>query len=486
VTTPLTVAVTGASGFVGGAFCEAHRDRYTLVGLSRSERAAKPGHGPHSWRACDLYSQRQTEQALAGVDVAVYLVHSMMPTDRLTQASFADLDLILADNFGLAAARAGVKKIVYLGGIIPQGVDELSPHLASRREVEHALAAHGVPVTTLRAGLVVGAQGSSFQILRRLVERLPAMLCPRWTRTATQPVALPDVVELLQQVIDRDEFDGGTWDIGGPDVVTYRQMIADLAELTCRRRMLLPAPLFSPRLSRLWVSLVTGTSRALVGPLVESLRHPMVAANRDLQDAVGQAGTPWRTMLAAALSETVPTARRSKPSRSARSAIRRNSRVRSVQRLTRPPGASAHDIAHAYVDWLPRFCWPWMRVRTHAHHVSFHLRPLSAPLLDLELAEDRSTADRTLFRVVGGLLVAPTARPGRLEFRIAPDGEHVLAAVHDFRPRLPWYLYVLTQAKAHLLVMWGFDRYLRRQAEGGPLVGPPTTKKPDLGEVGLP
>lgn len=460
----VTVAVAGASGFVGRAFCDAHRDRYQLVGLSRAAAQPLPDSGPHQWRSCDLYSQLQIERALAGVDVAIYLVHSMMPRDRLTQADFADLDLILADNFARAAARAGVRKIVYLGGIIPQGVDELSRHLASRLEVEQALAAHGVPVTTLRAGLVVGAGGSSFRILLRLVERLPAMLVPRWTRTPTQPIALDDVLELLAQVVDRSEFDGGTWDIGGPDVVTYRQMIADVAELTERRRVLLPAPLFSPRLSRLWVSLVTGTPRALVGPLVESLRHPMVARNRDLQDAVGQPGVPWRTVLAQALAErsTVSPLRTSAD----RLAIRRSRKVRSVQRLARPPQTSAMDIARAYLAWLPRFMWPWLRVDSDERSARFYLRLIPKPLLSMRLSTERSTEERTLFYVDGGLLVAPTKPLGRLEFRISPVGDHVIAAVHEFEPRLPWYLYVFTQALVHLLVMWGFDRYLRRVSRG--------------------
>lgn len=452
-----TVAVAGATGFVGRAFCDAYRDRYSLVGLSRSARPPAPDHGPHSWRSADLFSLLQTERALSGCDVAIYLVHSMMPRDRLTQADFADLDLILADNFGRAAARAGVKKIVYLGGLIPE-TKALSKHLASRREVEDALAAHGVPVTTLRAGLVVGAGGSSFEMLHKLVERLPAMLCPRWTATPTQPIALTDIVQLIAFAIDDDRFDGQACDVGGPDVITYRDMIADVAELTDRRRLLLPAPLFSPRLSRLWVSLVTGTSRALVGPLVESLRHPMVASDRRLQEAAGIPGVPWKSMLAEALEGTPPPAA---PRASTRRSIRAASRVRSVQRLARPPGASARDVAKAYLSWLPRALWHLLRVEADRTHARFYLRPWPRPLLELELSEARSTADRTLFYVTGGALAADTKPHGRLEFRVAPDGRHVLAAVHEFRPRLPWFVYRWTQALVHRAVMAGFDRHLR-------------------------
>ena len=146
----------------------------------------------------DSFSVQQTRDALEGADVAVYLVHSMSPNSRLTQGRFEDLDLLLADNFGRAASAAGVQRIVYLGGLMPkEDPSELSAHLASRFEVEKALGAHGVPVTAVRAGLVVGAEGSSLNILVRLVERLPLMVCPSWTSSRTQPIALSDVVEIL-------------------------------------------------------------------------------------------------------------------------------------------------------------------------------------------------------------------------------------------------------------------------------------------------
>jgi len=456
-----TVAVAGATGFVGRAFCDAYRARYDLVGISRSARESAADHGPHHWRSADLFSLLQVEQALEGCKVAVYLVHSMMPRDRLTQADFADLDLILADNFGRAAARSGVEKIVYLGGLIPE-TNRLSRHLASRREVEDALAAHGVPVTTLRAGLVVGPGGSSFEMLHKLVQRLPAMLCPRWTSTPTQPIALADIVQLIAFAIDDDRFDGQACDVGGPDVITYRDMIADVAALTDRRRLLLPAPLFSPRLSRLWVSLVTGTSRALVGPLVESLRHPMVASERRLQQAAGVPGIRWKAMLEDALTGAPPAA----PPRSSTAGAPPPSTVRSVQRLARPPAASAPDVADAYLTWLPRALWHLLRVEADQTHARFFVRPWSRPLLELELSEARSTVDRTLFYVTGGALARDDDPPGRLEFRIAPDGENVLAAVHDFRPRLPWFIYRWTQAVVHRAVMAGFDRHLRRLPGG--------------------
>ena len=157
----LTVAIAGASGFVGTALRQALAYDMNLVGLTRSpNRAARRDDGdPTRWRHCDLYSLREVERGLEGADLAIYLVHSMLPSSRLTQGTFADLDLILADNFARAAARNGVRQIVYLSGLLPEDTDDLSHHLRSRWEVERALASHGVPVTTLRTGLVVGKGG---------------------------------------------------------------------------------------------------------------------------------------------------------------------------------------------------------------------------------------------------------------------------------------------------------------------------------------
>lgn len=456
----LTVAVAGASGFVGRSLCERLAASHEVIGLSRSERESTPG-GPQRWRACDLYSLLDVERGLAGADVAVYLVHSMLPSVGLSQADFADLDLLLADNFGRAAARAGVKRIVYLGGLLPDRETELSPHLASRREVEVALAAHGVPVTTLRAGLVVGPGGSSFRIMQRLVERLPIMLCPQWTQTDAQPIALADVVTLLRHVIGDESHAGETYDIGGPDVLTYRDMMADVAAALGRRTPMLPVPFFSPGLSELWISTITRTPRELVGPLVESLRHPMLVRDGRLQRQLGIPGMRWRDALEDALRHE---GRRELMTQE-RSLARRPPaapKVKSVQRLPRPAGATAIDIARLYLSWLPSFLYPLIVVETDDRNAVFRFRFWSRPLLRLALSLERSTEDRTLFYVTGGVLTRDVGARARLEFRLSPDRAHVLAAVHDFTPRLPWPLYRLAHAPMHAVVMHGFGRRLAR------------------------
>lgn len=440
------VAVAGATGFVGRALLPALAARADVVGLCRGAHPAEPANV--AWRRCDLFSLRESEAALAGVATAYYLVHSMLPSARLTQGRFEDLDLLLADNFGRAALQAGVRRIVYLGGLLPHDDSALSAHLASRLEVERALGAHGVPVTALRAALVVGPGGSSLEILLALVERLPVMLCPAWTLTPSAPIALDDVVAALVHCLDDPETSGRVCELGGPAVLSYREMMQATARALGRRRLLLPVPFLSPRLSKLWVTTITGASRALVAPLVESLRHPMVPADRWLQEKMGRPGQPFGEALAAAIA-----ARQPPPP----------SLVRSVQRLPLPAGWDAERVAREYIAWLPRLARPLLRVELAAPEVRLGLRGVAAPLLTLAAEPGRSSPGRALFSISGGLLAGPATGVPRLEFRTTPDGAAVLAAVQDYRPRLPWWLYRLTQARLHALVMWAFGRHLARQ-----------------------
>ncbi len=461
-----TVAIAGAGGFIGRTLIDkALRAKFHIVGLSRS---APPGHTDTSgieWRRCDLYSLLDAEAALEGVDYAVYLVHSMLPSARLIQGNFADTDLILADNFARAARKNKLKHIVYLGGIIPnegEAEDEtkLSEHLRSRLEVERTLGGRGTPLTAVRAGLVVGPGGSSFSILEKLVQRLPMMICPAWTNTRSQPVALEDVITAIDYCIGRKASYGRSLDVAGPDVLTYREMMEITAKSMGLRRFLLTVPFFSPRLSKLWVSLFSGASMNLVSPLIESLKHEMVARPDPLTEKMPLKRIGFRE----AVQESVH-APQNNPSpfrikRLLQNRYRVTKFVRSIQRLPRPAGRDALWIAREYGRWLPRFLWPFLRVTTNDNgDCAFFIRGLPFSLLELELSSERSSPDRQLYYITGGILAEQTRR-GRLEFRIVPDGESVLAAIHDFAPALPWFVYNYTQALVHLMVMRHFGRHL--------------------------
>jgi uncharacterized protein YbjT (DUF2867 family) len=455
---PLRVAIAGATGFVGEALASHLADRCAVIALGRRVPAANAAPTPKELaspgvfrRRCDLFSVRQTETALERAEVAVYLVHSMSPNARLTQGNFEDLDLLLADNFGRAAARAGVRRIVYLGGLLPSNPKQaLSPHLASRLEVEHALGAHGVPVTAVRAGLVVGAEGSSLELLVRLVERLPMMICPSWTSSRTQPIALDDVIEILAHCCLDPETAGRVCEVGGPDVLSYREMMQVTARVLGRRRPMIPVPFVTPALSELWVSLVTRTSRSLVRPLIESLRHPMIAEDRWVQEKMGLPGIPFEQ----ALRESLGASR-----------IWKRSVVRSVQRFELPSGRDAAWAGEEYPRWLEKTLGSIVRVDRMGNEVRLGIRGIRRPMLVLVQRVDRSDPERYLLGVEGGLLAGeePGGDP-RLEFRTTPDGDHVLAALQDFEPRLPWWLYACTQARVHAAIMAAYGRHLKRVA----------------------
>ena len=224
-------------------------------------------------RRFDLDDEASLGPALDGVEVAYYLVHSMAQ-----KGEFARRDLRHARAFGRAARAAGVDRVVYLSGL---GDDRegLSEHLASRRAVEDVLASTGPDLTVLRAAIVLGRGGASFEMLVQLVRRLPVMLCPRWVETASQPIALADAVGYLADAAETDATRGQRLEIGGPEVLTYREMMLRFARLEGRRRLIVTVPLFTPGLSSHWIGLVTDVPAAVARPLAEGLRNRVVVSN---------------------------------------------------------------------------------------------------------------------------------------------------------------------------------------------------------------
>lgn len=465
------VAIAGGTGFVGSALRRQLGDRFRWIGLTRSPSRAKSEATPDNteWRQCDLYSFPRLQEAMAGADYAVYLVHSMLPSARLTQAGFADLDLLLADNFARAAAAAGVRQIVYLGGLIPDDGQPLSEHLSSRLEVEEVLASRGVPVTVLRAGIIFGPGGSSTQILINLVRRLPAMVLPHWTRSRTQSVDIRHVVQAVGETLASPDHFGKTHDLASHEAMTYREMILETAQVAGRHPVTLSVPVNWFGLSRLWVSVFSGVPGSLVRPLLQSLRHDLVARPNALNDTLREHPISFRESIEACLGDEgqpLPNPRRDSQ-RQDRQIIRHARRVRSVQRLPLPPGWDGRKAAEHYGEWLTATFRRLVQVNRDpdSGDLLFQVAPGHITLLRLSQSPHTREGDRQVYYIIGGLLTRTDVDPpGRLEFRPVLDNRYLIAAIHGYSPALPWFLYNLTQAQVHLWVMNRYGRHLEKQA----------------------
>ncbi len=271
--------VFGATGYIGGRVVpELLAAGHTVRAVARDP--GKLGEVP--WRddaeivTGDLADPASVRAAVAGQDVVYYLVHS------LHQRDFVEQDRKLATTLADAARDADVGRIVYLGGITPDG-DDLSPHLASRAEVGEILLGSGVPTVVLRAAIIIGSGSASFEMLRYLTERLPAMVTPRWVHNRIQPIAVRDVLHYLTHAATLDRSVSRGFDIGGPDVLTYLAMMRGYAVVAgLPRRMVVPVPVLTPWLSAQWVNLVTPVPRSIAVPLIESLVHEVFAHDRDI------------------------------------------------------------------------------------------------------------------------------------------------------------------------------------------------------------
>lgn len=264
----MRTAVLGATGFIGRALVPALAERHEVVAVSRS------GNTPETRRvravAADATNPTAVRRALEGVTVLYYLIHSLGSTN------FEEVDRRAAQTVAREAARAEVSQIVYLGGLGDDASD-LSPHLRSRAETATTLSAGDVPVTTLRAAIVVGRGSAGFETIVALVDRLPLMIAPKWVSMPTQPIALADVVGYLAGVAGHRETIGETFDLGGPEALTYREMIELIGRLRGHEPRIIEVPVLSPRLSSYWLHLVTPVRASVARPLVEGLRNPTLA-----------------------------------------------------------------------------------------------------------------------------------------------------------------------------------------------------------------
>ncbi len=298
------IAIAGVTGYIGGRLAPSLLEAgYALRCLVRSPRKLEG----RDWsadprveiRTADLANAKSLADELQGCDAAFYLVHSMMSAD----GAYAERDQQLAHSFAAAARDAGVGRIIYLGGLGETG-SNLSEHLSSRRNVEEALASTGVPLTVLRAAMIIGSGSASFEILRYLVQRLPVMITPKWVSTRCQPIAVENVLAYLTGALSVPETAGEVFDIGGSEVLPYREIMRITAEeLGLGRRWIIPVPVLTPRLSSYWIHLVTPLSQKIARPLAEGLKNEVVCREDRITRLIPQPLLNVREAIRAAISQ---------------------------------------------------------------------------------------------------------------------------------------------------------------------------------------
>jgi len=279
-TNPGLILVTGATGFIG-KFLRARllEEGFTVRCMVRSsalivQDCAETVQG-------DLLDPATLGRVMEGIDTAYYLVHSMSGG----RAGFERRDRDAAKNFVAAANNAGVRRVIYLGGLGETG-DDLSKHLKSRLEVAEILKKGHFATTFLRAAIIIGAGGASFEMVRALVERLPLMITPRWVTTRCQPIAVADVISYLVGCLQDERTCGRNFDIGGPDVLTYKEMMERFANIQGKKITILPVPVLSPRLSSYWIRLITTVSPSVAMPLIEGLKNEVICRENSIRDLI--------------------------------------------------------------------------------------------------------------------------------------------------------------------------------------------------------
>jgi uncharacterized protein YbjT (DUF2867 family) len=457
------IVIAGSTGYIGQELLDSLADDENLeiIGISRSGRNTS-NYTNYQVEKANLFSLKEAERAMEGGNIGVFLVHSMLPSDRLAQGKFEDFDYIIADNFARTAKKYNYEKIIYLSGLIPKSED-LSPHLKSRLEVEKVLGAYGTPCMTIRAGLIIGAMGSSFQMMLKLVERLPILICPSWCENETQVVGIETVIDCIKKAVNDEWNSNYLIELGCSEITSYKSLLESVSNVLGKKRFIISIKSYLPFFSKFWVSFVTNAPRSLTSPLVESLK------NKTVKRGCGNYGNDRMylgeekraiDLIEDAVSDYEELKYRTPYAFISRKNI--DGQVTSVQRMKLPQGVSGINAAQVYIDWLCKL--PFINTRRKSDGAKFKL-PFLKPILRLSFSSERSSPDRALYYVTGGIL-AKVHEKGRFEFRETVDKKHLITALHNFRPRLPWYIYSITQAPIHKLVMKLFASYMALKSKG--------------------
>lgn len=448
------ILLTGASGYIGGHLKDKLKDQHEIIAISRNT-SNKRNEENVTWKSADLFDLDEITEVMEGIDTAIYLVHSMMPSAKLTQANFEDMDALLADNFARAAKKQGVKHIVFMSGLIPDD-NHLSAHLRSRLECEKILGDYGIPVSTLRAGLIIGAKGSSYPILKRLVERLPAMVLPSWAYNKIAPVAIEDVIDGLAALVERSPSENESIDISGPETMNYKELIQRTAKVLDKPLPMLDLPIIPIIVSRYWVQLISSVPKEMVYPLMNSLIHDMVPHDKRIVPKLLLGNITFEDSVKRALDEEKEENKKKAKQSSSHSKSKKEE-IRDVRAITRfeiPDGYSIKDVTTEYARFINNITLHLVKGTINEHEFNMNVPFINKFILKMKKDEHDSSEEMAVYRIVGGDLAhADNGGNARFEFRRLRNTNEGIIALQEYEPTLPWVVYKLTQAKVHKTVM---------------------------------
>mgnify|MGYP002716165743 FL=1 len=456
------VLLTGASGYIGGHLMEKLKDRHDIVAISRN--ASKKENEEHvTWKSADLMDLNDVTSVMEDIDVAIYLVHSMMPSSTLTQARFEDMDAILADNFARAAHIQHVKHIVFMSGIIPDN-DNLSPHLESRLECERILRSYGTPVSTLRAALIIGAKGSSYPILKTLTEKLPILPLPYWTNNLIAPVYIGDVVDSLSKLVDRKPSESESIDITNGEIFSYKEMVKQTADALDTKIFMFPFPWVPIIITRYVAHKLTGQPKAMVYPLMGSLVHNMIPSRRHIVSGISHGETSYEDAVKLAKDEETKIKEQQKNSKGSSSkklsSSDSNEPIKMMERVDIPKNWEAKDVVTQYVNFVNKKGKKLVHASANIDYLRFDFKTTDRPLV---LNNDLNVSDENL--VLYQALNDSREPYISLEFRKLKDSTDSIVTIEETEQAFPHISNNTARAKMYSKSLKKFQKHMDRYTE---------------------
>lgn len=425
------ILLTGASGYIGGHLKAQLKENYEIIAISRNTKN-KENEQNVTWKAADLFDLDEIAEVMEGVDTAIYLVHSMMPNAKLTQANFEDMDALLADNFARAAKKQGVKHIVFM------------------------------------SGLIIGAKGSSYPILKRLVERLPGMVLPSWAYHMIAPVSINDVIDKLALLVERTPQHNEAFDITGPEIMNYKELIQRTAVVLNKRLPIVDLPIIPIWVSRYWVQLISQVPKEMVYPLMNSLVHDMIPQPERTHPDISIGKMSYEESVEQALNEENKMNQKQNKNKKLSSESKKESikDVRAISRFSIPANYSMEDVAKTYATFINNITLHLINGTINENKFDITLPFTNQFILKMERDMEDSSEDMIVYKIVGGnLALSNNGGNARFEFRRILDTNEAIVALQEYEPTLPWVVYKYTQANIHKTVMELFVNHMNKRAE---------------------